>query len=173
MIFLLITIAVIAFVAISIKTSGSKTVGGSGKTSVSWLQFQSKGRDSGFNIKEIKLLQDLAKRSSAQNPAALFWSQNTMDTCIKDLVTDLRAKKILNLPENQDFLSRLFEFRKKMELEKPRYKNGITGSREISTLQTVQVVVQDYGIFYSKVLAVNSLFYKFAAPRLFYTKIKF
>jgi c-di-GMP-binding flagellar brake protein YcgR len=124
--------------------------------SISWVKFFSKGKEAGFATHEIKLLQDLAKRSNSQNPAALFWSQSAMDECIKSFIQDLRAQKTINMPENQEFLSRLFEFRKKMEMDRPRYKNGISSSRQLSELQMVQVVVQDAGIFKSKVVSFNS-----------------
>ncbi|MDR2343784.1 MAG: PilZ domain-containing protein [Spirochaetaceae bacterium] len=123
-----------------------------GKGRISWMRFYEKGKEAGFSNANIKLLKELARHSDMDHPAALFWSQVQMDDCIKKFIHDIQQKKTEFLPGNQEFLARLYDFRKKMELDRPIYKNGITNSRNIEELQTVQVVVANAGVFKSKIV---------------------
>jgi c-di-GMP-binding flagellar brake protein YcgR len=117
-----------------------------------WVQFYAKGKDSGFSFKEIELLQRLAKKSKLEDPTTLFFSQKQLDTCISSLVKNLRLAGTENNRENQDFLSKLYDFRKKIEMEKPRIKNGISNSRQISEGQSLRILVKSYGVYQSQVV---------------------
>jgi len=117
-----------------------------------WIQFFAKGKDSGFSFKEIELLKRLAVKSKLEDPKSLFFSNKQLDTCISSLIKNLRLAGTENEKENQDFLSKLYEFRKKIEMEKPRIKNGIPSSRQISEGQNLRVLVKDYGVYQSQVI---------------------
>ncbi|MDR1257508.1 MAG: PilZ domain-containing protein [Spirochaetaceae bacterium] len=149
----------IAAIIISILLASTAAIGiftvkksKSGENKVSWAQFYAKGSEAGFSNANIRLLKRLAQYSGMKYPAALFWSQKQMDDCIKNFIHDIKHEKTEFLNENQDFLAKLFDFRKKMEMDRPVYKNGITSSRYIEELQAVQVVVPDTGAFKSKVV---------------------
>jgi c-di-GMP-binding flagellar brake protein YcgR len=118
----------------------------------SWIQFFAKGTDSGFSLKEIELLRKLAIKCSLQEPSSLFWSQEQLDKCIRTLV---RAQKDGGGDEDtggQDFLSKLYEYRKKVEMEKPGVKGGISNSRQISEGQNLRILVPGTGVFRSQVI---------------------
>jgi c-di-GMP-binding flagellar brake protein YcgR len=118
----------------------------------SWVQFFAKGTDAGFSIREIELLRKLASRCNLQEPASLFWSRNQLDQCIRTLV---RAQKNSGEGEDlgdQDFLFKLYEYRKKIEMEKPGIKNGISNSRQISEGQNLRILVAGTGVFRSQVI---------------------
>jgi c-di-GMP-binding flagellar brake protein YcgR len=118
----------------------------------SWVQFFAKGTDAGFSIREIELLRKLASRCNLQEPAALFWSRNQLDQCIRTLV---RAQKNGGEGDDlgdQDFLFKLYEYRKKIEMEKPGIKNGISNSRQISEGQNLRILVPGTGVFRSQVI---------------------
>jgi len=115
-----------------------------------WVQFLAKGKEAGFTFKEIELLRKLAARSNLDEPASLFWSQNQLDTCIRSLVRSMNLTGGADDLENQDFLSRLYDFRKKLEMEKPRIKTGISNSRQISDGQNLRVLVAGSGVFKSQ-----------------------
>jgi hypothetical protein len=136
----------------------------SGKNRISWVQFYAKGKEAGFSNANIQLLKNLAQHSGMAHPAALFWSQVQMDGCIRNFIHDIKQKQTESLPENQEFLARLFDFRKKMEMDRPIYKNGITNSRYIDDLQTVQVVVANVGVFKSKIISNKSAFINIERP---------
>jgi hypothetical protein len=116
------------------------------------VNFFSKGKDAGFSVGEIRILYHLAKMTGIDHPGMLFWSRVQLDTCIKTLIKDLRAKGITETPENQTFLNKLFELRKKLEIECPRNNQGITDSYNIEESQSLQVVISGAGIFKSRVI---------------------
>jgi c-di-GMP-binding flagellar brake protein YcgR len=117
-----------------------------------WLQFYAKGKDSGFSLREIDLLRRLAVKSKLENPAALFFSQNQLDECIKSLVKTIHVSGTEGEKGNQDFLSKLYEFRKKIEMEKPKIKKGISNSRQISDGQNLRVLMKGTGVFKSQII---------------------
>jgi c-di-GMP-binding flagellar brake protein YcgR len=118
----------------------------------SWLQFFAKGKDAGFSFKEIELLRRLAARCNIDDPTSLFWSQNQLDICIRSLVRSLRMSGESGDTGTQDFLSKLYDFRKKIEMETPRVKNGISSSRQISEGQPLRILVTGTGVFKSSVI---------------------
>jgi c-di-GMP-binding flagellar brake protein YcgR len=118
----------------------------------SWIQFYAKGKDAGFSFKEIELLRRLAVKCNIEDPASLFWSQNQLDICIRSLVRSIRMSGETSDTGSQDFLSKLYDFRKKVEMDKPRIKNGISSSRQISEGQPLRVLVTGTGVFKSHVV---------------------
>jgi c-di-GMP-binding flagellar brake protein YcgR len=52
----------------------------------------------------------------------------------------------------QDFLSRLYDYRKKIEMEKPKVKNGISDSRQIGEGQALRVLVSGSGVYKSQII---------------------
>lgn len=142
---LVIIAAVIGFTFFIIRKSKDRS-------NTSWVKFYAKGKEAGFSSENINLLKELAQRACMEHPAALFWSQVQMDTCIKKFVNDIKQDGSENLSENQEFLLKLYNFRKKMEMERPIYKNGITSSRNIDELQAAQVVALNIGAFKSKIV---------------------
>jgi c-di-GMP-binding flagellar brake protein YcgR len=118
----------------------------------SWVQFFAKGTDAGFSMREIELLRKLATRCNLEEPSSLFWSQNQLDQCIRTLVKLQQTGAAGEDMGDQNFLSRLYEYRKKIEMEKPRIKNGISNSRQISEGQNLRVLVAGVGVFRSQVI---------------------
>jgi c-di-GMP-binding flagellar brake protein YcgR len=120
--------------------------------SASWLQFYAKGKDAGFSFKEIELLRRLAVKSELEDPVSLFWSQNQLDVCIRSLVRSMNLSGGDSETGSQDFLSKLYDYRKKIEMDKPRNKNGITNSRQISDGQNLRILVSGSGVFKSQIV---------------------
>jgi hypothetical protein len=52
----------------------------------------------------------------------------------------------------QNFLSKLYDFRQKIEVEKPRARRAIVNSRQIEEGQTVRILVKGTGVFDSRVV---------------------
>jgi c-di-GMP-binding flagellar brake protein YcgR len=138
-------------------------VGLSKGKSAAWLQFYIKGKDKGFTIKEIDLLHRLAVKSNLTDPSALFWSQNQLDICIRSMVANIRKSKGFN-NEDHDFLAKLYDYRKKIELNKPKNKNGISSSQEISNGQTLRILVAGSGIFKSQITKNTNQFITISRP---------
>jgi c-di-GMP-binding flagellar brake protein YcgR len=129
-----------------------------------WVQFYAKGKDSGFSFKEIELLQRLAVKSKLEDPMTLFFSNKQLDTCIRNLVRSLRFSGTENEKANQDFLSKLYDFRKKIEMEKPKIKHGISNSRQISDGQNLRVLAKGYGVYKSQVVKNTTSYLTISRP---------
>src|SRR6056297_4363177 len=82
-----------------------------------WLHFYAKGKESGFTFKEVNLLRKVAVENRLKNPTSLFWSITQIDRSIRGMVVKFRAEDSLNSEESVHFLSKLFDFRKSVELD--------------------------------------------------------
>jgi c-di-GMP-binding flagellar brake protein YcgR len=129
-----------------------------------WLQFYARGKDSGFSFKEIDLLHKLAAKSKLEDPTSLFFSQEKLDTCIKSFVKTMHLSGSENDKENQDFLSKLYDYRKKIEMDRPRNKNGISNSRQISDGQNLRILVAGTGVFKSQIIKNTSQYLTISRP---------
>jgi c-di-GMP-binding flagellar brake protein YcgR len=122
------------------------------KKKASWVQFFAKGKDAGFSFKEIELLRQLAIKNNLDHPSSLFWSQTQLDACISSFVKNARISGEDQQQETQDIISKLYDYRKKIELEKPQYKKGLTSSHNIEEGQPLKITVKKMGTFPSKVI---------------------
>ncbi|NLM01221.1 MAG: PilZ domain-containing protein [Treponema sp.] len=115
------------------------------------IRFISKGLDSRFKMKEILLLWKLAKTSGLEDPASLFLSVHALNRSIAYVISTTRANHTEHTKETQEFLSRLYEYRTKVELD-PKLRKGLKSSKGIAVGQKIRVVVKGHGIFSSTVL---------------------
>ena len=116
------------------------------------LEFYAKGKDLGFTFKEIELLHKLAHKSNLEHPSSLFFSQSQLDASIKSIVRTMQLTGKEDDKETQDFLSKLYDFRKRLEMEKPRARHGIANSRQINDGQNLRVLVEGSGVFKSQII---------------------
>jgi c-di-GMP-binding flagellar brake protein YcgR len=118
----------------------------------SWAQFYIKGKAAGFSPKEINTLRNIAQQSVMGDYTTLFQSPEQMDACIRTLVRTMRVSGDED-PVKQEFLTRLYEYRKKIEVDKPN--PGITTSHEIAEGQILRVVINNAAVYQSRVLKNN------------------
>jgi c-di-GMP-binding flagellar brake protein YcgR len=111
-------------------------------------EFRSQGRAAGFSSAEIRRLRALAEQSGKFNPLSLFQSPELMDYCIRSLLRTMRINGN-HSPEQQNFMERLYECRKK--IEGTGATSGISSSREIEVGQNLRVVA-DSVIYRSQVI---------------------
>ncbi|MDR0998186.1 MAG: PilZ domain-containing protein [Treponema sp.] len=130
----------------------------------SWIQFFAKGKDSGFSLKELELLRRLAVKNNLEDPTSLFWSQNQLDLCIRAFVRNMRAAGEAEDPGNQDFLSKLYDYRKKVVMDTPRIKWGISNSRQVSEGQALRILVPGTGVFKSQIVKNTSQYITISRP---------
>jgi c-di-GMP-binding flagellar brake protein YcgR len=130
----------------------------------SWIQFFAKGKDSGFSFKELELLRRLAIKSSLEDPTALFWSQAQLDRCIHALVRSMRTTGEEEELGSQGFLSKLYDYRKKIVMDTPRIKWGISNSRQVSEGQTLRILVAGTGVFKSQIVKNTTQYITLSRP---------
>ena len=117
-----------------------------------WLQFYLKGRESGFDFREINLLRRVAVESRLENPTSLFWSMKQLDRSIKGIIVQYRARSQEQDPEYNRLLQKLFELRKRVEFELPKYKVGIKSTRKLNPKQSLRIMLPGLGPFTSVVV---------------------
>ena len=117
-----------------------------------WLQFYLKGRESGFEFREINLLRRVAVESKLENPTSLFWSMKQLDRSIKGIILHYRARSQEQDPEYNRLLQKLFELRKRVEFELPKYKVGIKSTRKLSPKQSLRIMLPGLGPFTSVIV---------------------
>ena len=130
----------------------------------SWLQFYSKGKESGFSIKEIEILFSLVTKSDMEDPCAIFWSQEQLDICIRSLIKKIHLGGKENDQESQDLLSKLYNYRSKIEMNKPQVKQGIFNSRQISDGQNLRILIKGTGVFRSEVIKNSQQYLTVSRP---------
>ncbi len=136
-----------------------------GRGNFPWVQFYAKGKESGFTLKEIHLLRRIAVETRLENPTALFWSVKQLDRSIREIILKLRARDQLDGGESQVLLAKLFELRKRVEFDQPRYKLGLRSSREIAPRQRVKVTLPGLGPFLAMVIENRQRYMALSYPQ--------
>ncbi|MBN2508793.1 MAG: PilZ domain-containing protein [Spirochaetales bacterium] len=117
-----------------------------------WLQFYTKGKESGFTLREINLLRKAAVENKLENPTSLFWSIKQLDRSIRGIIIKFRSEG-KEFDENSiRVVSKLFDFRKKVELNLPKYTLGLKTTRKIATRQHLKLTLPGIGTFHSTVV---------------------
>jgi len=117
-----------------------------------WLQFFTKGKEAGFNIKDLENLRKIVTADNIKNPPSIFSSQHKFEAVVRSTVKAVQLSGSSTDPETQIFLSKLFDHFKKMGLEASENKSRITNSRQISEGQTLRVLVAGTGVYKSEVV---------------------
>ncbi len=117
-----------------------------------WIKFYLKGKESGFAFKEINLLRVIAVENRIKDPTSLFWSIKQLDRSIRGLILKFRSKGQEETPQATMMVSKLFQFRKRVEFNKPKYNLGLKSSREISARQRIKIALPNMLPFSSIVI---------------------
>ena len=117
-----------------------------------WVHFYAKGRESGFSMKEIHLLRKVAVENRLENPTSLFWSIKQLDRSIRGTIVKFRNEGVLLDEVNVNFVSKLFDFRRRVELNLPKYKLGLKSSRKIAAHQRIKINLPGAGNYSASVV---------------------
>lgn len=117
-----------------------------------WLAFFAKGKEAGFTIREMEQLKHMATACNIKDPLIIFKSQQNMETVIRTLVHTVRMSGEINDLPTQDFLSKLFDYCKKIEMEVKENKIRIATTRQIEEGQVLRILVPSVGVFKSEVV---------------------
>ncbi len=126
---------------------------GLGGEQSSWLQFYARGKEAGFSLAEMNYLKGIALESKIDEPMSIFWSERTLDKAIRLVSQRKREEGSDKLPETLAFMSKLYDFRKRVEFEHPRYKSGLKSTRTIAPGTRFRVIIEGLGVFNSTLLS--------------------
>ena len=134
------------------------------KERTAWTQFYTRGKDAGFTLRENEILRNLVVEANVAEPSSIFYSQEQLEYCIKFLVRKLNMVDGENSNESNMLLSKLYDFRQKIEMEKPTGRAGIFNSRQISEGQNLRVLVEGSGVFRSQVVRNDNDYLTISLP---------
>ena len=129
-----------------------------------WVQFISMGKEAGFSFKEVEMLRQIVVQCNIAEPCSIFTSQDQLDQCIRSIVRNIRMSGESGEQRTQDFLSRLYDFRKKIESDSPTSSGGITNSRQMTDGQVLKILVAGAGVFRSQIVKNSSQFMTISRP---------
>jgi len=148
LLFLIVCISVIVF------TGGGKK----------WREFYVNGADAGFSIVEMRMLKKAAEQVGLENPTAIFFSIDMLDHSISVLSKVVEDNGMEYTPEESELLKKLYEYRKTIEFNKPRYKSGIRHTLELKEGQHVKIALGKSGLFNSEILEIDDDFLTISYP---------
>jgi c-di-GMP-binding flagellar brake protein YcgR len=128
------------------------------------VQFVARGKEAGFTFREIEMLRQLAVQCNLEVSAGLFQSRRGLDKCIHSLVRGMKMGDGNNAQASQNFLAKLYDFRQKIEIDKPRVRRTIVNSRQIDEGQAVRILVKGTGVFDSKVVKNSGQYMTLTRP---------
>lgn len=115
------------------------------------IKFLVQGQDEGFKLGELLLLWKLAKVTSLETPASLFYSVPALNSAIQSYISDVRHAGDENSPKVQDFLSKLYKYRTKIDIDHEN-KRGLESSKYLERGQRLRIILKGKGVFTSEVL---------------------
>jgi c-di-GMP-binding flagellar brake protein YcgR len=136
-----------------------------GHGSFPWIQFYTKGKESGFSFREVGLLRKIAIETDIDNPTALFWSIKQLNRSIKEMIIKLRAKELIDDEESNNLLSKLYDLRKRVEFDLPRYRLGLKSSRDITPRQRMRATLPGAGPFATMVIENRPKYLALSRPQ--------
>jgi c-di-GMP-binding flagellar brake protein YcgR len=117
-----------------------------------WIQFYTKGKESGFNFRELGMLRRVAVDDHLENPISLFWSIKQLERSIRGVITRLRSEGKESDDASVLFVSKLYEFRKKVEFALPRHRLGLKTSRKLANGQKIHMTLPGIGTYHSQIV---------------------
>jgi len=121
-----------------------------------WVQFISMGKEAGFSFKEVEMLRQLSVQCNIEDSCLIFSSQEHLDQCIRAMVRNIKMSGESEDQGIQDFLSRLYDYRKKIESDTHSTGSGISNSRQMVNGQVLKILVPGSGGVYKSQIVRNS-----------------
>ena len=112
-----------------------------------WIQFYTKGKESGFQFAEIHTLRRAVVEAALENPVSIFSSVKQLDRTIRGVIIHARAALKTDDPGTNKFLVQLFDFRKRVEFNLPKYRLGIKSTRDLMATQRLRLTLPNGGSF--------------------------
>lgn len=115
------------------------------------IKFFLRGLDQRFSFSEICVLYKLAKQCDLEEPVTLFYSVPSLSKCITSIIEEAQDKGTQDTPQVQDFLSKLYKYRTRIELDADQ-KKGLDSTRGLNKGQKLRIILPGKGLFESEIL---------------------
>ncbi|MCR4579690.1 MAG: flagellar brake protein [Treponema sp.] len=138
-------IAVITFIVILLIIAGLYSAF---KTKVSFIVL---GLDSGFTFSDTLLLWQVAQICELDQPTSLFFSLNSLSRCMNQISNQASADGVSDTAKIQNLLTKLFNFRTKLQNESDD-KKGLVTTQSLDKGQKLRIILPGKGVFYSEIM---------------------
>ena len=128
------------------------------------IEFYSKGMDAGFSLSEINLLWAAAKRADLSHPPSIYGSVEELDKAINQIAGSKKFSDRKGVEPETLILKKLFEYRKKVEMSRPKYRSGLKSTRNIAIGQKLTIRADGAGLYTSKVVEVEQGYLTITIP---------
>lgn len=109
------------------------------------------GLDSGFSFADTMLLWNVAQICELDQPNSLFFSLNSLSRCMNQISNQASAEGISDTAKIQTLLTKLFNFRTKLQHESDE-KKGLVTTQSLDKGQKLRIILPGKGVFYSEIL---------------------
>ncbi|OHD18473.1 MAG: hypothetical protein A2087_11585 [Spirochaetes bacterium GWD1_61_31] len=116
------------------------------------IEFYARAKEVGFSVPEANLIKRTAALAECDDPTNVFWSIRELDTVIRSLTQQYRKDGVDKKRDTVLFMEKLYDFRKKLEFEQPKYHLGIRSSRMIRMNQRVKILLPVLGVMHATVM---------------------
>ena len=134
------------------------------EVSGNWIQFFAKGKEAGFTIKDLEQIRRLLANCNIRDPVSIFKSQSQFEIVIRSIINTLRLSGENYDPQIQVFLSKLFDYFHRIEMQSADHSVRISDSRQINEGQALRILVAGTGVFQSEVIKNFSNYLTIARP---------
>lgn len=115
------------------------------------INFFLRGFDEGFHIAELNNLWKVSQLCNLEEPVSLFYSMPSLSKCISHIKTQSEAAGVLNAARFQKLLTKLYEFRNKIEKNEDK-KRGLDSTKSLSNHQKLRIILPGKGVFSSEIV---------------------
>ena len=115
------------------------------------IKFYITGLDSKFTISDLNLLWKVAQICELDQPMNLFYSMKSLTKCMAHITTQVAQENSGNSQDIQRILSKLFDYRTKLQNESDD-KKGLDTTLSLDKGQKLRIILPGKGVFYSKIL---------------------
>ena len=115
------------------------------------INFFLRGLDESFHFSELNTLWNVSQISNLEEPISLFYSMPSLAKCISHIKTQAEAAGALNSAKFQKLLTKLYEFRNKIEKNEDK-KRGLESTQSLSNHQKLRIIIPGKGVFSSEIV---------------------
>ena len=116
------------------------------------IHFFITGLDSGFSLPDISMLWSTAQMCELEQPVSLFYSINELTHCMTQIQNQASATGTDKSPRMQLLMSKLFDYRTKIQNESDD-KKGLTTTQSLDKGQKLRIILPGKGVFYSEIVS--------------------
>ena len=115
------------------------------------IKFYAAGLDQKFSMPEITSLWNLARLCDLEEPISLYYSVPALSRCITHIIEDAQDRGIQDTPKVQEFLSKLYKYRTKIEIDSSQ-KKGLESTKDLDKGQKLRVIFPGKGLHESEII---------------------